>query len=407
MRNGRKEDVSMWCEKKINSKGTSYAYRERFTDKRTGKKHSLVVTLNSNSRHAQKMAATMLMEKFNELIATKAEKWNELTETLTMEAVCREWIDATSIMVKDETNHNHEQYCRRILSGLENGLLFRDFSPVMAERIVQTMYYKEKLSFSYCSSTLTTIKAVMRYAKKSGYVDNIYDFETIKLKRRPATPAELERINNKFLNKQELKECLEQLHGINQRIALAMEFISLTGLRCGEMTALRWQDVHLDKKRLNVNGTIVKSCCNGDEVQRGTPKNIYSYRDVDLNKRAVAILMWFKADNKRLELWSRKGNCISRSYTDRGYIFTTRTGAPYNIQFINRQLRKIFVPGKKISTHIFRHTHISMLAEMNVPLKAIMQRVGHNDPNTTLQIYTHVTETMKTETRIKLEQLSI
>ena len=43
-----------------------------------------------------------------------------------------------------------------------------------------------------------------------------------------------------------------------------------------------------------------------------------------------------------------------------------------------------------------------MLAEMNVPLKAIMQRVGHNDPNTTLQIYTHVTENMKAETRAKL-----
>lgn len=186
-----------------------------------------------------------------------------------------------------------------------------------------------------------------------------------------------------------------------------MEFISLTGLRCGEMLALRWQDIDFKKKLLNVNGTIVKSRCNGDEVQRGTPKNIYSYRDVDLNQRSLAILRWFKSDNKKMELWGRKGNCISRSYHDKGYVFTTRSGAPYNIQFINRQLRKLHIPGKKISTHIFRHTHISMLAEMNVPLKAIMQRVGHNDPNTTLQIYTHVTENMKAETRAKLERISI
>ena len=189
--------------------------------------------------------------------------------------------------------------------------------------------------------------------------------------------------------------------------SLAMEFISLTGLRCGEMLALRWQDIDFKKKLLNVNGTIVKSRCNGDEVQRGTPKNIYSYRDVDLNQRSLAILRWFKSDNKKMELWGRKGNCISRSYHDKGYVFTTRSGAPYNIQFINRQLRKLHIPGKKISTHIFRHTHISMLAEMNVPLKAIMQRVGHNDPNTTLQIYTHVTENMKAETRAKLERISI
>ena len=298
-------------------------------------------------------------------------------------------------------------YCKRILEGVEDGLLFVDFTPAIAEKVVQTMYYKEKLSFSYSSSTLTTIKAVMRYAKKAGYIDNIYDFEAIKLKRRPATPDELKRVNNKFLNRQELKDCLEQLRVLNPRVALAMEFISLTGLRCGEMLALRWQDIDFKKKLLNVNGTIVKSRCNGDEVQRGTPKNIYSYRDVDLNQRSLAILRWFKSDNKKMELWGRKGNCISRSYHDKGYVFTTRSGAPYNIQFINRQLRKLHIPGKKISTHIFRHTHISMLAEMNVPLKAIMQRVGHNDPNTTLQIYTHVTENMKAETRAKLERISI
>lgn len=78
----------MWCEEKTNSKGTRYAYRERFTDKRTGKKYHLTVTLNSNSRHAQKMAASMLMEKFNELIATNEEKRNELAMTMTLEAVC-------------------------------------------------------------------------------------------------------------------------------------------------------------------------------------------------------------------------------------------------------------------------------------------------------------------------------
>ncbi len=63
--------------------------------------------------------------------------------------------------------------------------------------------------------------------------------------------------------------------------------------------------------------------------------------------------------------------------------------------------------GKKISTHVFRHTHISMLAELGVPLKAIMQRVGHNDPNTTLSIYTHVTNTMKEELKNKIKSLSI
>lgn len=50
---------------------------------------------------------------------------------------------------------------------------------------------------------------------------------------------------------------------------------------------------------------------------------------------------------------------------------------------------------KRATPHIFRHTHISMLAEAEVDLKTIMERVGHDDAKTTLKIYTHVTKNMK------------
>ena len=69
---------------------------------------------------------------------------------------------------------------------------------------------------------------------------------------------------------------------------------------------------------------------------------------------------------------------------------------PYDLHYVNRTIKKLDFP-KPVSTHTFRHTHISILAEFNVPLKAIMERVGHNEPRTTLAIYTHVTDEMKQE----------
>ncbi|ESV54243.1 integrase [Streptococcus agalactiae LMG 14747] len=50
-----------------------------------------------------------------------------------------------------------------------------------------------------------------------------------------------------------------------------------------------------------------------------------------------------------------------------------------------------------MTSHIFRHTLISILAENKIPLKTIMERVGHADSKTTIQIYTHVTKNMKNE----------
>lgn len=401
----RKVVFFMWIIEKKNSKGIRYTCRERFTNPVTGKKIILAVTMNNKSRQAQRIARQLLLEKFNEKVSVSTEK-EELKNKLSFVTVCDEWLDATEPTVKIETHDNHKMYVRRILKGVSEDTLLCDFTPAIAERIVNDMYYKEKLSYAYTAATLITLKMVMRYAKKAAYIENISDFESIRLKKRPATPEELQKSINRFLNHDELKEALHQLREINTRVALAMEFISLTGLRCGEMLALRWQDIDLKKRQLSVNGTLVKIVHNNELIQRGTPKNVYSYRTIALNSRSISILEWFQADNKKMELW-KKGNCISRTYHDHGYIFTTRSGAPYNIQFINKLLRKIDIPGKKISTHIFRHTHISMLAEMNVPLKAIMQRVGHNDPNTTLQIYTHVTDNMKKELTCKLEKISI
>ena len=343
----------------------------------------------------------LLQNKFKEKIVSATERLSDKLQHLTFYQVADDWANYTAPMVKSETANNHKNYVRRIKRAIPDDLLFIDFKPATAEKIVYDMYYVEQLSYSYSKATFIIIKSILRYAKKCGYIDNISDFEDLHLKKRPSTKKELSKSTNKFLNQKELHECLRQLNEINKRLALAMEFIALTGLRCGELLALRIQDYFPKKNMININGSITRNSKNGDNLQRGTPKNIYSYRDVYLNTRAKQIIDWFILENKKSAKWNNK------TYKDHGYIFTTSTGYPYNLQYINRILRMLNIPNKKISSHIFRHTHISMLAELSVPLKAIMERVGHNDPNTTLKIYTHVTDKMKQETIKQLENIVI
>ena len=84
--------------------------------------------------------------------------------------------------------------------------------------------------------------------------------------------------------------------------------------------------------------------------------------------------------------------------------FVTDGGLPYDLHYVNRTIKKLSFH-KPVSTHTFRHTHISILAESNVPLKAIMERVGHNEPRTTLAIYTHVTDEMKQEVNAAISNM--
>lgn len=47
---------------------------------------------------------------------------------------------------------------------------------------------------------------------------------------------------------------------------------------------------------------------------------------------------------------------------------------------------------KQLTTHTFRHTHVSKLAELGMPLYIIQDRVGHKDAETTREVYLHVTQ---------------
>lgn len=383
----------MWIEEKQTDSGIKYLYRERYKTTQ-GKTKIVSVTLTSNNRMAVKRATTLLQEK----IALAKEKDKE-DHKIYFHKVIDMWLEHTDPTVKYATRVNHRNQAKRLKGGTSEKILLIKITPSDIERVINHMYYVENLSYIYSKATLTTFKQVMRFAKRKHLINDISEFEEITIKRKPQTQKELKKRQNKFLNPVELKECLEEIKVINPRIGLAMEFISRTGLRIGELLALRSCDYDRDKKEISINGTISHHMTK-DNDYRGTPKNIYSVRTVALDERSIEILKQFMIENKR-QAWAFNG------YKDIGYIFTSMRGRPYNLQFISRILRKVHYKDKHITTHIFRHTHISILSELGLPLKAIMERVGHNDPNTTLSIYTHVTNSMRDEVITKLNAFPI
>lgn len=62
---------------------------------------------------------------------------------------------------------------------------------------------------------------------------------------------------------------------------------------------------------------------------------------------------------------------------------------------ILRRAKRDLKLDKKLTTHTFRHTHVSKLAELGVPLYIIQDRVGHKDAETTREVYLHVTKKAK------------
>jgi integrase len=379
----------MWIEERQSKKGTRYKYCERF-ELPNGEIRKVSVIFNTNSSHARKQATIELQRKYEQAV-----KEIDINKVVTYYDVAMSWLEHTEPTVKRSTHINHTIYVNKIFSYIDKALPIADLTAVTLEDVLHKVYYVENLSYSYTRATFTTMKAIYKHAKRKKLIPSLIDFEDIEIKKKPFSHSDIAKKQNKFLDAVELKETLMQLSKIDSRISLLFEFVSLTGLRIGELLALRYSDYDKENATININGTIQYDYKNSSEIKRGTPKNIYSVRDISLSDRAVSILDSIMLENKRRSLWFE-------GYIDHGYIFTSSRGNPYDIQFLNRRLKGVHIEGKHLTTHIFRHTHISMLAELGVPLKTIMQRVGHNDPNTTLSIYTHVTKSMHDDVINKL-----
>lgn len=372
----------MWIEERTTKAGDiRYRYSERYTCPYTGKSKRVSVTYNSNSRQVQKIAQAELLNKIKLTTNTNGNK------TITLNDVITRFLDSKRAFRKPSTQYSMDNLHKQIIKWFPSDILLCKLNTY----IVQTTFddFCKEYSYNYAKTALSLIRQSLKYAKRMQFITNISFMDDIELQRPVTDVDRIKKQRDKFLTKSELKELLALIDERNHHVALLCEFQSLTGLRFGEMIALRTQDYDISKGEIDINATLSTRGSLSDPAMRLPPKNVHSIRKLTLDARAIQIINHFITANQARRLWKSK-------FLETDYIFVTDGGMPYDLHYVNRVIKKIGFY-KPVSTHTFRHTHISLLAESNVPLKAIMERVGHNEPRTTLAIYTHVTDEMKKE----------
>lgn len=224
-----------------------------------------------------------------------------------------------------------------------------------------------------------------------------------KLPRVKKTLEDWKKIEQKYLEENEIQPFLKEFRRRpnTYRLALLAEFISLNGGRISEIVSIEPANINFENRILQLHGTYDHT----DGYQNGektSPKTPASYRETFMTKREMEII-------KEFQFMNEIEKNTNHRFKDMGYIFTTKNGVPIQTNSFNEAAKKANlrlerpIP-KEITSHIFRHTLVSRLAENGTPLKAIMERVGHSDAKTTIQIYTHVTKKMKTDVTNILEK---
>ncbi|MCR8963936.1 site-specific integrase [Brevibacillus halotolerans] len=246
----------------------------------------------------------------------------------------------------------------------------------------------EGLSAEYIRYLHAIIRSFFKYQVRiQNITKNIIDF---------VDPPRISRKEQKTWTIQEATQLLEVAKADNPTYYMIYLLALYTGLRRGELLALRWKDCDLVQRKISVYQTLYYA---KQAFYFLEPKTSHSARLVSIPDYVVAELKRHKEWQEQLK--KKLGN----SYEDHDLVVANEIGRPIHPRSLtghfNRTIIKANVP--KIRFHDQRHTHATILLKLGEHIKIVSERLGHSNSAMTMNVYSHVTKDMQEHAARKFE----
>jgi Site-specific recombinase XerD len=296
---------------------------------------------------------------------------------MTVDAWFEYWIEnIKSGNAKHNTVRNYKERYRYNIEPCIGKMLLQDVKPLHCQNVLNQMSMGV-----YKDSTINLAKITMNVlfgdAVDNGLITRNPVTKSVKITDKEASEPK----KSMTLDEQRLfLKTAKDSSYFNQ-----YAFILQTGLRTGELTALKWSDVDFENRMLHIRRTMDYR---DKEWKISTTKTKTGKRDIPLTKTAVEILLDSKNSN-------RKSNIIPIEYHD--FVFLSRNGNPILNSAYNMILRRICKKAgiEKYSMHELRHTFATRCIEGGMTPKTLQEILGHANISTTMDIYVHVTKDSK------------
>lgn len=364
----------MWIEDLPSGK---YKFFERYKDPYTEKLKKVSVTMEKKTPQAKNQAALLLQEKINKKLKTNNVKSITFGEIYNL--FYRQWEKT----VKESTKHTYLFVDNIIKKEINNDILLVNID----RRFIQEKLDKilEEKSYQTATRVRIRLKNIFEYALNYSYIDN-NEVTFTSVPKPPETIEEIEQKREKFLTMEEIKKLIDSLNSkvYNQKYGDMVLVLALTGMRYGELVALQLKNIDFQNKKIEIAG-------NFDSIHKikTIPKTRKSIRNIKVSESVLEAIK-----RQIIRLTER-----FQPLTDDDYIFCFDVwNSPITLPTFSQIIKKYgAIAGieKNLSSHVFRHSHISYLAEAGLPIKSIMDRVGHANAKMTLEIYSHTTKDME------------
>ncbi|SES65719.1 tyrosine-type recombinase/integrase [[Clostridium] polysaccharolyticum] len=272
---------------------------------------------------------------------------------------------------------------------------------------IQSIYNKMDKA-GYARNTLEVVRAILNGMFEQAFKDDLISSNPLaktimpkakKTKKKKVPTREQQQVFITCAQKSELYNL----------IVVAL----YTGMRSGEIRALRWSDIDFNNKMICVNHTLCYK--KGGEYYLGEPKTETSERMIPLLDGAAEAFE--NARKKQLEQKELLGSYWKPYPGLEDLIFTSPSGYPINnsmvcnkMKTIVRQIRKKYPDFPNITFHTLRHIFATRNIESKMQPQILKTILGHRKLATTMDLYAHVLDEEKTnamqEVESKLDSVS-
>ena len=229
---------------------------------------------------------------------------------------------------------------------------------------------KKKKSSKTVRDIVANLKAILYYAEDK------YDCN-LKIKKIKTPKVKTKQLT--ILTKKEVRNLERVCRKENTLVAFGIMVCLNTGLRIGEISALRWKNIDLDRREIRVKNTMQRIYLEDENYKTGvvigTPKSQTSERSIPISDKLYEIFKSIKKRNYEEEFFLT-GNC-------------TRSIEPRTLRYNFKLLLKKYKMKTSYKFHILRHTFATNCIEIGMDPKTLSELLGHSTVEMTLNKYVH------------------